>query len=662
MAIQNGSVFFKDPWLINYPDPLFGNNLRNQGMNAQFKPRSSPFFPDYNTSYGGEIYRGVFLNENPTYIPQQPYYSVRFLKYMTPNFQYRDPYGISFPLLPGEWSLYEFYTSGASHVSDPDPNSWLFGYHTDAVVFQTQNALVEGRYKAHLHSNKSISTTESECPTCPNSQRKIAVDNNGVHHLVYESAGQIWYTQSFDDNSQYWKAEIRLDDGITPSMYPNITVSGADVHVVWNQGGEVRMRKKTAPQYNVWETILFVGIGAIDCHPVITADSVEQITVVAYETEPGLQIVTDCISCINWPSPIFDLIPNMTGVKYPTSIRRYGSMHELAWFDKGDIYYARVSASTNPWPPYNPIYSRTDPPEIVPLGHGNPNAITPPSITVDDNVLPCVAWSLIDSDPKVLAFSKRAYWGWTPPDFIFDATRHYWGPSVNIFVANPYTNSIRIAHSTQTYPYGYIAPFRIQKLVGSSWYTEEQLPSTGSGEDLHPNAIAYATGDKERLVLPFLSPVHPSLNQLDIKVDQLLSNCTSLKCSRELLIKKDTTQISLLLGELVIQKQSNLEFLDWNLGTDTLVLGKTTTIQDQFKTRSFTVDNGMTLKYRAVDMRKGHHSFPSGMSIVIKLMDVNTNHPLTTLSILQLNSLLQGKRSNVLSHSLNSFLGDTIFR
>jgi len=71
-----GYVEFKDPWLIDYPDPLYGNNLRNQGMSAPFKPVAyDPKQPNLglNTQY-----KGVFLNQTPDpQNPNAPYYSVR---------------------------------------------------------------------------------------------------------------------------------------------------------------------------------------------------------------------------------------------------------------------------------------------------------------------------------------------------------------------------------------------------------------------------------------------------------------------------------------------------------------------------------------------------------------------------------------------------------
>jgi hypothetical protein len=69
-----GFVEFKDPWLIDYADPLYGNNLRNQGMSAPFKSVTSA-----NGNLGlGTVYKGVFLDQGgipPNLTP--PYYTLR---------------------------------------------------------------------------------------------------------------------------------------------------------------------------------------------------------------------------------------------------------------------------------------------------------------------------------------------------------------------------------------------------------------------------------------------------------------------------------------------------------------------------------------------------------------------------------------------------------
>lgn len=40
-GIDSGKIHFQDPWLIDYADASYGNNLRNQGMSAPFKPLAS---------------------------------------------------------------------------------------------------------------------------------------------------------------------------------------------------------------------------------------------------------------------------------------------------------------------------------------------------------------------------------------------------------------------------------------------------------------------------------------------------------------------------------------------------------------------------------------------------------------------------------------------
>ncbi|MCC7515685.1 MAG: hypothetical protein IT212_13430, partial [Bacteroidia bacterium] len=72
-TVEGGIIKFKDPWLIDYPDPNYGNTLRNQGMSAPFKNQTSPFIPDYTSSYNGDVYKGIFTNQQ---FNSGTYYSV----------------------------------------------------------------------------------------------------------------------------------------------------------------------------------------------------------------------------------------------------------------------------------------------------------------------------------------------------------------------------------------------------------------------------------------------------------------------------------------------------------------------------------------------------------------------------------------------------------
>lgn len=82
-GVTNGNVQFSDPWYIDYNDPAYGNNRRNQGHPGALHSRSSPFNPGYDNPFPEGTYNGVFLNENGQFDPNKPYYSVGALATQT---------------------------------------------------------------------------------------------------------------------------------------------------------------------------------------------------------------------------------------------------------------------------------------------------------------------------------------------------------------------------------------------------------------------------------------------------------------------------------------------------------------------------------------------------------------------------------------------------
>lgn len=58
--------------------------MHNQGSNAPLKSWTSPFYPDYSTYYGNDVYKDVFLNQGGTSFTP-PYYSVRVQSIQTIN-------------------------------------------------------------------------------------------------------------------------------------------------------------------------------------------------------------------------------------------------------------------------------------------------------------------------------------------------------------------------------------------------------------------------------------------------------------------------------------------------------------------------------------------------------------------------------------------------
>ena len=189
-------VDFKDPWLIDYPDPLYGNNKRNQGMSAPFKSRPSPFNPDYTTPYDGDVYQGVFLNQGLTpqgqWVP--PYYSVRAAQSQ---------------IIPFHGQDITWYFQGWK--GDPDSVAYQYAdRESTAVVFKKDGAVARAMYKGHLVSS-------SPQATAFNNGRVVAYEYSyptSHWHLVYEDGGQIYYTYSTDGGTN-WHAEKKLSYGET---------------------------------------------------------------------------------------------------------------------------------------------------------------------------------------------------------------------------------------------------------------------------------------------------------------------------------------------------------------------------------------------------------------------------------------------------------------
>jgi hypothetical protein len=169
--INNGKIELKDPWLRDYLDQY---GKRNRGYESVFREQSSPFNPNTNSSGPGSEYDGVFSGLYPA--TSSYYYSLR-----APFFQ-----SVS------EFNWYFLgWTNNASAILSQEENNPP-GYDQKAVVFTGDNAVVTANYKAQLATGSSTGYSNS-------SQRKVLRTPDGVIHVVYESAGKIWYEAGIED-------------------------------------------------------------------------------------------------------------------------------------------------------------------------------------------------------------------------------------------------------------------------------------------------------------------------------------------------------------------------------------------------------------------------------------------------------------------------------
>jgi len=204
---SGGAVEFKDPWLIDDAD---AKGPKNRGMDAIWHSNPSPF----TISTSNNWYKGVFLNENPNFLPDRPYYSVG-----APN-----------PNTIGNFTSYFLKWSG-SHASFQDS----FAAQTP-VVFTNVNATASARYKAHLGS--SVSTASST-----NSQRKYMSDGQSeawLTGLVYESGNEIWLSEG-EDLAQPLQPEYRVSEGTGGFSAPSVLTVVRNLSEPPGQGRELGM-------------------------------------------------------------------------------------------------------------------------------------------------------------------------------------------------------------------------------------------------------------------------------------------------------------------------------------------------------------------------------------------------------------------------------------
>jgi hypothetical protein len=198
-VIDGGSlnIEFRDPWLIDDSD-TYGPKNRGQS-NALWYSKPSPFSP--NTT--DPNYKGVFLNQ---FFTDGIYYSVRPAN-QTIN-------GLS-------WFLWNWVTTGATATQPTSSET--------PVVFTANNADVKARLKLRLGSSISSATAS-------NGQRKLVYTSYAPakFHLVYESAGEIYYTFS-TDNGATWSNEILLSSNDGNNKYPSIAAYQNKVYVVWQR-------------------------------------------------------------------------------------------------------------------------------------------------------------------------------------------------------------------------------------------------------------------------------------------------------------------------------------------------------------------------------------------------------------------------------------------
>ena len=213
---SNDIVEFKDPWLIDYEDPMYnGTNYRNRGMTAPFKSRTSPFYPNYDSYYGADKYIGVFLNQDPTFDPDIANYLIRS------NSQ-QDIY------LTQTGKTHRFYFQ---NWSGSPSNSASFENSTSnetGVVFSSGSATVSSKYKGTQLSNQTNAYSNT-------SQRRFLQTPDGVKHICYESMNRVWLEHSTDNGATWFLGNGGKPLSSADAKNPSMSFYGNQLGIVWQE-------------------------------------------------------------------------------------------------------------------------------------------------------------------------------------------------------------------------------------------------------------------------------------------------------------------------------------------------------------------------------------------------------------------------------------------
>jgi len=454
-----GSVDFKDPWLIDYADPNYGNNLRNQEMSAPFKTVNYAA----NNLGTSTAYKGVFLSQPIT--TGKPYYSIRAQQTQAN--------------LNGFTGYFQGWTKSGATLADSTND-------TTAVVFNSAGATVTAKYKAHLGSSTLQATGN-------NSQRKVA--KGGGTHSVYESANAIWYTSNYDGST--WSAEILVSTPGVVAKNPSIATTtdafGKNyVHVVWEEispydssSHSVNYRRLDINQQQWGSIYNFDNTSQIDAAPVVEAfGNVPPAIIVWKSGESGdARLLMQSEPPALGPFEISGTSPDVQQVSMTPALIQtsYGPTpgFDLA-YRKGTAIYHKGFIVTNKSLSY----------QESPVQFTFGNSCANPSIKglnqSGGDMTEVVAWDSANGSNRVVCYKERnASGAWQTSSYIHNTGHQSTKPSVNF---DESSGKINLFFQSDTH-----IGRSVRNISGGLWSSVTDL-GTGTGPNVAGSTVVWANG------------------------------------------------------------------------------------------------------------------------------------------------------------------------
>ncbi len=538
-----GTIDFRDPWFIDFADPIYQGNLRNSGpVEAQWYSRPSPFqlssFP---------AYQGVFLNQSPS----GPHYSIRTAPARKVG---------SFPAVFNQWS------STGGHVE-------CVTCPETSVVFTASNAVVRAQYKYQFQSLSASTTTY-------NNQRKLAVSFPEYAslpeaiHLVYDSSNVVKYFASTDNGTTWGQEQTFFGDDMGRGPVIDISNRYEEEHpmIIFENrfseypenfqfyGAVRRYRNGNDPPGPplIWSGFYLFGSeqyeGIPYSKPVLafpflffrrasyptTEYYVGLSSYLTVAGDPGDAPFIN--SPVRVPLDMSNTADNLSAARalyhgpFSNSLR-VDTIH-VAWEENNSIRYRKVlggGQSSTLWGNNETVAFD----KSVVATHGKP------TITVDYLGRPSVAWECQPSGfSKQIRQRRREYTGWGVTNSFSSFGITYSQPSISRHATTLTSNNLALSWSTS------LSTVRTVRLIGSSWEDQGAISDQGG----FPTGIGYQRTGPQLFAFtgytysdPIGVTTYPAVGPPSDPNIEL-----SHESYRELELSSDDATVSLGLGSIVI--------------------------------------------------------------------------------------------------------------
>jgi hypothetical protein len=669
---------FRDPWRV-----VQEKDIWKQWLGHTATEHATPYLPWDDTTT-----LGIFLNQDWG-TPGYPYYTIlpwRYLDYKTATDQYekhdlsslKEGDGIFLNEIIGcEGYGWRFFPQGS--ITSRDITEQGQPFRQNDFCFNSDSSTATALYKVHL-----MSDAEAQ-PTMRCNQRKIDIDSFGVYHMVYESAGEIWYTQSLDSGSTWSPEELVSDlhtDGVRPApgaLHPSMAVVDSNVYVVYNDGGDIYLKWRyqgvwMEPPHSVTNPIASTDYGAaatpvVDVgHGCSIGDQLHRgnIVFIAWEEVGELHYSAYWM----WYMNILGSLENQVLTdqvygqpRYPSVISLDGDFNfGVAWHDADSIWYKNVTL----WN-CNQFYASLGSRELA--SDAGDSCVYAPSLTRNHDELPVLAYEAMMpagypyTDRWVNVRTRASLGGWLTTDYMipvltFNSTQY--GDPLNPTIG---------AHETDI-DCGGFTELGLRVAYHQNWGGGTRVVRVDClsddyqqvGDAAFPSMVAYAPYGKllQAYSVPMLAPLPQAVRTTNAYLNKASSSV--LHTVRDVTLRRGEAGATFGICDPRIEHQaSSASTLAWEAAHDTLVIGNNTTLEAKMRTADFAVANGDRFVFDKLLYGRRPSAFPQNLHYKLKVKrssdeTVLMEYPIHVGSLQPDSSVWSTQTVN-----LNPFAGETVY-